>query len=218
MSPAGVLAWHTPHCLWTVLDVVESAVRTGRTAEASAHVDAMRAADVAAISPRLALVVAGAAAIAADGDEATQLYEASLAVAGVDRWPFDLARITLCFGEHLRRQHDLVESRVHLRAAADIFERLRAVPWALRAENELRAAGVSRTAYKRRVVTALTPEELRIADLAATGLSNKQIAERVHLSHRTVGARLHKVFPKLRITTRAGLRDALDALEAATST
>jgi DNA-binding NarL/FixJ family response regulator len=49
--------------------------------------------------------------------------------------------------------------------------------------------------------------------LAATGLSNKQIAERLLLSHRTVGAHLYRVFPKLGITSRAGLRDALSAYE-----
>jgi DNA-binding NarL/FixJ family response regulator len=45
--------------------------------------------------------------------------------------------------------------------------------------------------------------------LAASGLTNKQIADRLHLSDRTVAARLHQVFLKLSVTSRAGLRDAL---------
>ena len=56
---------------------------------------------------------------------------------------------------------------------------------------------------------SLTPQELQIAMLAATGLSNKQIGNRLYMSHRTVGAHLYRVFPKLGITSRAALRDAL---------
>jgi ATP/maltotriose-dependent transcriptional regulator MalT len=48
--------------------------------------------------------------------------------------------------------------------------------------------------------------------LAATGLSNKEIGQRLFLSHRTVGGHLHRLFPKLGITSRAALRDALAAL------
>ena len=56
---------------------------------------------------------------------------------------------------------------------------------------------------------SLTPQEREIADLAATGLTNKQIGERLFLSHRTVGSHLYQIFPKLGITSRAALRDAL---------
>jgi DNA-binding NarL/FixJ family response regulator len=56
---------------------------------------------------------------------------------------------------------------------------------------------------------SLTPQELQIARLAASGLTNKQIAERLYLSPRTVGGHLYQIFPKLGITTRAALRDAL---------
>jgi DNA-binding CsgD family transcriptional regulator len=55
----------------------------------------------------------------------------------------------------------------------------------------------------------LTPQELEIATLAASGLSNKQIAERLYLSHRTVSFHLHRAFPKLGIASRAALRAAL---------
>ena len=58
----------------------------------------------------------------------------------------------------------------------------------------------------------LTSQEHEIARLAATGMTNKQIAERLFLSDRTVSAHLYRVFPKLGITSRAALRDALVAL------
>src|SRR5262249_17358924 len=62
------------------------------------------------------------------------------------------------------------------------------------------------------VLDRLTPQEFEIASLAASGFTNKQIAERLYLSHRTVGGHLHRAFPKLGVSTRAALRDALDAL------
>jgi DNA-binding CsgD family transcriptional regulator len=64
-----------------------------------------------------------------------------------------------------------------------------------------------------RGVAALTPQELQIARLAASGMTNKQIAERLFLSPRTVGGHLYQIFPKLGITTRAALRDALDGTD-----
>lgn len=96
--------------------------------------------------------------------------------------------------------------------AHDAFAALGAGPWEERASKELRATGwvASRGDRERR---ALTPQEREIADLAASGLSNKQIAERLYLSHRTVGAHLYQIYPKLGITSRAALRDALTALE-----
>ncbi|MFD7984329.1 response regulator transcription factor [Kitasatospora indigofera] len=62
-----------------------------------------------------------------------------------------------------------------------------------------------------RGVGALTPQEREIAELAATGLTNKQIAERLFISHRTVGAHLYQIYPKLGIASRVALRDALVA-------
>jgi DNA-binding CsgD family transcriptional regulator len=54
----------------------------------------------------------------------------------------------------------------------------------------------------------LTPQEHEIALMAASGMSNKQIGDRLFLSHRTVGTHLYRSFPKLGITSRAALRDA----------
>lgn len=60
----------------------------------------------------------------------------------------------------------------------------------------------------------LTTQERQIAELAASGLSNREIGVRLFLSHRTVSSHLHRIFPKLAVATRAGLRDALAALDA----
>jgi DNA-binding NarL/FixJ family response regulator len=86
------------------------------------------------------------------------------------------------------------------------------VPWAGRAEAELRATG--ETARKRDVsaVKQLTSQELQIAGLVTEGLTNKEIAAQLFLSPRTVDYHLRKVFTKLGLTSRTELiRDGLPA-------
>jgi DNA-binding CsgD family transcriptional regulator len=205
----GELADHVPHALWLTLDLTEAAVRTGRLAEAAAHVAAVRQAGLAAISPRQALTVEGAAAMAAPDHEAAARFERALAVPGADRWPLDHARIQLAFGERLRRMKATAGARTHLTAALDTFQRLGAAPWAARAGSELRATGLTIGQLAGAGPASLTPQQREIAQLAAAGLTNKQIGERLHLSPRTVAAHLHQLFPKLGVTTRAALRDAL---------
>ena len=209
ISPAGRLASHQPTALWVILDLVEAALRTGHASEAIAHIRAVQEVGVAAISPRLALLSGAAAALVAPDDEAIAGFERSLAIAGAESWPFDFARVQLLYGERLRRTHAMGQSRVHLAAAHDIFRRLGAAPWADRAAQELRATGQVRLRSGHHDHEALTPQEFEIATLAASGLSNKEIAGRLYLSHRTVGAHLYRIFPKLGITSRAALRDAL---------
>jgi DNA-binding CsgD family transcriptional regulator len=209
ISPAGVFAPYAPFSLHVLMDLVEAAVRSDRQAEADAHVTAMREADIAALSPRLAFLAAGAEAIAASGDAATALFEEALAVPGAERWGFELARVRLAYGEHLRRSRGIAASRVQLDAALDAFERMGARPWATRARNELRATGESRSRAGTAGPAALTPREREIAQLAATGLSNKQIGGQLRLSARTVGAHLRHVFQKLGVVSRVVLGDAL---------
>jgi DNA-binding CsgD family transcriptional regulator len=213
VSPAGTLASHAPHALWVAMDLVEAAVHTNRQAEAAAHVRAMQESDMAALSPRLALLESGSAALCADDDDdAINLFGKALALPGIERWPFDLARVQLSYGERLRRARANSEARVPLSTAHDTFARLGARPWIDRASKELRASGwIAPRTTTTPGARALTPQEREIADLAAAGLSNKQIAERLYLSHRTVGAHLYQIFPKLGISSRAALRDALAA-------
>jgi DNA-binding CsgD family transcriptional regulator len=117
--------------------------------------------------------------------------------------------VQLLYGERLRRARATKESRPHLAAGLEIFERLGARPWASRAASELRATGQTRACADQPPRDSLTPQERQIAMLAAAGLTNKEIGQRLFMSHRTVGAHLYQLFPKLGITTRAALRDAL---------
>ncbi|MCX4976820.1 AAA family ATPase [Streptomyces sp. NBC_00554] len=196
---------------WVVLDLVEAAVRTGRTDEARAHVAAAREAGIHRISPRIAMITAGAAAVAAEENEAGHLFEAALSLPQAARWPWEHARIQLAYGQWLRRARDS-RARRHLSAALETFDRIGAEAMAQRARNELRATGVATTAGPDAATAVLTVQEGQIAELAATGLTNKQIGERLFLSHRTVGSHLHRMYPKLGITSRAALRVALEAM------
>ncbi|MGI5241181.1 AAA family ATPase [Dactylosporangium sp. CA-139066] len=209
ICPSGATGAGVPG-RWMVLDVVEAAVRVGRLDLAREHVAAARRAGIARISPRTMLLTTGAAALSAPDAEARELFESALSLPDADQWPFERARIQLAYGQWLRRNRDTARARRHLREALESLDRLGARSWAVRAGNELRAAGVATARRRDAADAALTPQERRIAALAATGLTNKQIGERLFLSPRTVGAHLHRLFPKLGITSRAALRGALE--------
>jgi len=202
ISPPGTLAPYAPHALWVLLDLVEAAIHTGRRAEAAAHDGRLDR-----LSPRLRLVVLAGQAIT-EPRAGTAALELAITEPGNDRWPFDLARIQLIYGSHLRRVKRTTDARSQLAAAAEIFRRLGAIPWAARADGELRATGVTVSAAGTGPAS-LTPQQRQIALLAAAGHTNKEIAARLFLSPRTVSTHLHQVFPKLGITSRAALRDAL---------
>src|SRR5258705_13579838 len=107
------------------MDLVEAAIRTGRDAEAAAHVVAIEESNIAALSSRLALVALGSAAIAAATHRsAGGLFEEALAGPGGQRWSFDLARLQLAYGERPRRMRTLTRARGHLTAAIETLERL----------------------------------------------------------------------------------------------
>ncbi|WP_229840630.1 helix-turn-helix transcriptional regulator [Streptomyces brasiliensis] len=211
ISPAGSFPPYVAHASWVFFELVEAAVRTDRRAQAVAHVRALReTTNVAELSPRLALMAAGAEALVAEDDaEAARLFAGALATPDADRWPFALARVRLAQGERLRRSRALSESKAPLTAALEAFQQLGSVAWAERARKELRAAGRVVAEPDGGAASALTSQEREIAELAATGLTNKQIAERLFISHRTVGAHLYQIYPKLGIASRVALRDAL---------
>ena len=195
-----------------MLDLIEAAVQTGRLDEARAHVAEALHLNLRAVSPRVAALTLAVSAMTAPDSEAGDLYESALTHPGIGDFPFDHARIALAQGMWLRRMRRHTEARTALEFAAETFDRLGARPWADRTRGELRAAGAS---TKRSLGDAetLSAQERRIADLAATGHTTKQIAAQLSLSARTVDNHLYRVFPKLGITNRAGLSEALRQLD-----
>jgi DNA-binding CsgD family transcriptional regulator len=143
--------------------------------------------------------------------DANALYQVALTHRGLDDFPFERNRVRLAYGTWLRRRRHTAQAREALALAAEGFDALGAPPWSERARTELRAAGA---VVKRsdREISALTAQERKIAELASVGHSNKQIAAQLYLSPRTVGAHLYRVFPKLGVTSRAGLAAAMREL------
>ncbi|MER6524005.1 AAA family ATPase [Streptomyces sp. NPDC001508] len=201
---------HYHASLYHLGDLAAAAVRAGRREDARTVVEAVEDSLEPDRSPRLAAVLHRAAALLSDTDDAEQRFSAALAASTTDCWPFEKALIQLDFGEWLRRRRRSAEARPHLSAALECFQRLDARPWTDRAAAELRAARAPAGANTAtRTAGELTAQERQIAELAAQGLTNRDIAARLYLSPRTVGYHLHKIFPKLGVSARAQLRDAL---------
>jgi DNA-binding CsgD family transcriptional regulator len=214
LIPPGTLPTHRSNAVWMVLELVDAAVHTGHLEEARRTVAALDEARLGEVSSRLALTVGVARALVAPEDGRLALFEAAVSSPEAASWPFDLARAQLFYGEALRRRRRITEARRRLVAARTVFDALGATPWSGRTANELRATGLPRATAAHPADAVLTAQECEIAQLAATGLTNKEIGERMTLSPRTVAAHLYRTFPKLGITSRAALRDALSALDA----
>jgi len=193
--------------------VIECAVRAGRNDEARRMMTLLEGLGKRTPAALIHIGLRFARALLADESEAQDLYE--LALDAEPKWPFDFARLEMSYGSWLRRQRRITESRPHLRAARDMFDALGLPPWADKARAELRASGERIPEPARAPRQALSPQELQIAQMAASGLSNREIADRLFLSHRTVGTHLYRVFPKLGIVSRSELALALASLEPA---
>jgi DNA-binding CsgD family transcriptional regulator len=115
------------------------------------------------------------------------------------------------YGEWLRRQRRRRGAREQLRTACELFDALGMDAFADRARAELRAAGEHVAARRDGTPDTLTPQEARIAQLAAEGATNQEIASRLFVSASTVDYHLRKVFRKLGVTRRAQLSRALSA-------
>ena len=191
-------------------DLADAAIHSGHTDEALTVVDSHSSLEDGCASPRFHNGMRFARALLADDRNADALFQSALE-ADLAGWPLDRARLLLAYGEWLRRQRRIAESRAPLRTARDAFDALGAGPWGERARQELRASGEASRPRPHEMRDRLTPQELQIAQMAAEGFSNREIGDRLFLSHRTVGSHLYRIFPKLGVTARSELRDALSS-------
>lgn len=207
VDPSDV-AFHPFVGAWSLSDLVESAVLTDRTDEGREFLRRLEDLASRTSAPFLHAGLAYARPFLASDEEAEPLYLAALA-AGLADWPCYRGRLLLNYGRWLRRQRRVAESREPLRAAREIFDALAFVALAESARQELRASGETSTRRDSNATEYLTPQELQIAELAALGLSNREIGRRMYLSPRTVESHLYRIFPKLGIKSRAQLVRAL---------
>lgn len=204
-------AHHPMESCWTIGNFAEAAVQSGNSHEARVVVDELEAMAAKTPSPWFQVSMRHARALLADDDHAEALFQKGLD-ADLSRWPLDRARLLLAYGSWLRRVRRIAESRAPLRAARDAFDALGVVAWAERARQELRASG--ETSRERTPVAwdRLSPQELQIARMASGGLTNREIGQRLYLSHRTVGSHLYRIFPKLGVSSRSQLEAVLQSV------
>jgi DNA-binding CsgD family transcriptional regulator len=200
---------HVREQLEAVGYLAEAAFRSGRQAQAHPVVERMQLIADQSGSPMLAMQLSYARAVLASDDAAEALFLSCLAsdAAGV---PWLRARLQLAHGQWLRRQQFVRQSRAPLQASLSTFERLGAVSWAEDALSEVKAAGVAGDDEPAgTAASVLSAQELRIALLAARGLSNREIGQQLYISPRTVGSHLYRIFPKLGISTRGQIASRL---------
>ncbi|GAA4263662.1 LuxR family transcriptional regulator [Dactylosporangium darangshiense] len=196
-----------------IADLALAATRAGQRDEARDILAEVVAGLPKVPSPRVAQLVARASGLLADDASADEHFTIGLADPAGQRWPFERAQLQLDYAEWLRRQRRINEAKAQLLSANETFEWLSAEPWARRAIAELRAAGVP-AGVGDSALAKLTPQQVEIVQLASEGLTNRQIADRMFLSARTVSSHLYRSYPKLGVTDRRQLRDALERIRA----
>jgi DNA-binding CsgD family transcriptional regulator len=190
-------------------ELIEAAARAGERDIAATAYDTLSERALAAGTPWALGLRARCAALLAEGVHAEDSYQESISQLKRCRMAVDLARAHLLYGQWLRRAKRRWDARQELRTAHDMFAAMGADRFAQQAAAELRATGERARARTPETAVDLTPQESRIADLAAAGASNGEIAAQLFISPSTVDYHLRKVFRKLNVTSRAQLASRL---------
>ena len=205
-------AFHPTERFHGVMFLAEAAVHAGRIVEGRAVIRALEDDASATSSATLHRHLSYARAVLADDHTAEELFREALR-ADLVRWPWLRAQIELAYGSWLRRRRKVAESRQYLRSAQTAFDLIGACSWARQARAELRAAGERAAMPAPAALSALSAQQLQIARLAAQGLSNQEIGQRLYLSPRTIASHLYRIFPKLDISSRFELATRLDGAQ-----
>ena len=189
-------------------DEIEALIALGELARAQPFIELLRRLGVTHDRPwAIAAAARGRGILATargDLDEAIAALDEALAAHDRVEMPFERGRTLLALGRARRRRKQWSAARVALRDALALFHQTGAPLWADAARNELGRAG-ERTSDP----SELTATERLIAELAASGLSNQEVAERAFLTVKGVEANLTRAYRKLGIRSRGGLPGAL---------
>jgi DNA-binding CsgD family transcriptional regulator len=186
-----------------VPDAVEAMIGLGRLDDAEKIVNVLESNGDRLDRPWMLAVGARCRAmlLAAAGDVEAASEAAEHALKEHQRlpMPFELARTQLLVGQLQRRRRQREVASATLREALRALEDLRTPLWAERARAELNRASGTRTRAE------LTASERRVAELAATGITNREVAAALFISPKTVEANLSHIYRKLKIHSRAEL-------------
>ncbi|RKQ91634.1 regulatory LuxR family protein [Solirubrobacter pauli] len=206
---ADARGWASPNAVFGRLRLAEVLAATGRADEALELMDHDIAAARTAERPGCLGMALRRRALAQLGDEAIDTLRD--AVAALE--PTDLQRehgwALHDLGARLRIRGDRVEAREPLRRALELAARTESALLARLAHEELEASGARPRRERLEGVGALTPAERRVAQLAAEGLTNRQIAETLWVTLKTVEVHLGRSYSKLGISSRRDLAGAL---------
>ncbi|BDX34657.1 LuxR family transcriptional regulator [Mycobacterium antarcticum] len=196
---------------WFLPDAVEAMVELGRLEDAAGWVDLMESNGIR-LDRAWLLAVAGRCrgmlqAARDDLDGALEATERAMTQHDRVPMPFERARTQLFLGQLQRKLRRRDDAATSLGAALADFERLGTPLWARRARDELALADGGPPPE-----TTLTPSELRVARLAASGMTNRDVAANLYMSPKTVEAKLSRVYRKLHISSRAELGSRMDGV------
>jgi DNA-binding CsgD family transcriptional regulator/tetratricopeptide (TPR) repeat protein len=192
---------------------VEAAARAGRGGSAGPVVEEFAEWARFGADPQAPAQLLRCRALLAPPDRADGLYESALALHETAGGDFERARTEFLYGQWLRRRRRLREARDRLGAALVGFERCGARAWAAQARAELRANGTSAGGARAGDLSALTPQQLRIVRHVAGGATNREIAQALTVSTRTVDYHLRKVFAALGVRSRVELARLVEQTE-----
>ncbi|GFG53641.1 transcriptional regulator [Mycolicibacterium agri] len=187
-----------------VPDAAESYIQLGRLTDAEPVIAAVESNGRRLDRPWMKAVAGRCRAmlLAAQGDvdAATREVETALFEHARLPMPFEHARTQLLAGQLQRRQRQKDQAAGMLREALKVFEDLNTPLWADRARAELARADVGA-----RRMSSLSPSEQRVAELAAAGMTNREVATALFISPKTVESNLARIYRKLNIHSRAEL-------------
>lgn len=190
-------------------DATEALAALGREREAVELISVAEERARAFAAPHAIASVLRARAMLEPRDRSMETLRSSIELFEVAGPSHELARSLIGLGSLLRRRGDRAEARATLERALDLAHRCGAGGVERRARDELAAAGARPRRAAQTGVGALTASELKVAALAAGGLTNKEIAERLFVTVRTVETHLTHVYEKLAIGGRRELGQAL---------
>jgi DNA-binding CsgD family transcriptional regulator len=200
--------YHLVFAVVSFPDLIEAEVRLGEFERASSRLFDMEVLHERWPVPLVTAALRFGRAAVRLGDDVESAVR--LAESSAPDSPYLSGRLSLLIGSHLRTTTTTAAAVTVLRRAHAMLEEAGADVWAERARRELRLLGEAVVAPAMPARSALSAAEIRVTDLAVEGLSNREIADRLYLSPRTVGAHLYTVFRKLGVGGRDELAAALD--------